>query len=183
MRCVWSEWLGWCREGWWSVGWEWVLASLADENIAQIKINSPLHKCQGMVSITPIKVNDVVLNSVYWERGRQQLWHLAFRGEMVNKMWRAVAFIGLWADDGESGRDAEGSIRLQGMLRGDSKSALLHNDVATCKVVSYSATSLQTYVSVCCSMSIIKADWIKSIFCIQSDQLRLTHWTVSTQST
>ena len=105
------------------------LACLADENIEQIKINSPLHKCWGMVSITPIKVNDAILNGIYWERGRQHLWHLAFGGETVNMMWQLVAFIGLWADDGEDGRDAEGSIRLNGMLRRDSKSAPLHNDV------------------------------------------------------
>ncbi len=40
---------------------------------------------------------------------------------MVNKMWRSVAFIGLQANDGESGHDVEGSIRLQGMVRRDSK--------------------------------------------------------------
>lgn len=66
---------------------QWVPARLADKIIAGIKINNPLHKCCGIMSITPIKVNDVVLNSIYWERGRQQLWHLAFRGEMVNMMW------------------------------------------------------------------------------------------------
>lgn len=141
MRCIWSKWLGWYRDGWWNSGWERVLASLADEIIAEIKINSPLHKCLGIISITPIKVNDVVLNCIYWERGRQQLWHLALRGEMVNKMWRPVAFIGLRADDGESGRDVEGSIRLQGTLRRDCKSSLLHNNVAHAKLFFIHATT------------------------------------------
>lgn len=39
--------------------------SYGDKIIAEIKINSLLHKCWGIMSITPIKVNDVVLNSIY----------------------------------------------------------------------------------------------------------------------
>lgn len=45
--------------------WEWVLASLADKVIVEIKINSPLHECWRIMSITPIKVNDVILNNIY----------------------------------------------------------------------------------------------------------------------
>lgn len=60
---------------------------------------------------------------------------------MVNKMWRPVAFIGLRADDGESGRDVEGSIRLQGTLRRDCKSSLLHNNVAHAKLFFIHATT------------------------------------------
>lgn len=174
MRCIWSKWLGWRRDAWWSVGWEWVLARLADEMITEIKINSPLHECWGIISITPIKVNDVVLNGIYWERGRQQLWHLAFGGEMVNKMWRLVAFIGWRADDGESGCDAEGSIRLQGMLRRDCKSFLLHNNVAHAKlffIQPQACRQMQVKASVSCSL--VKGDWIKTIIPIQSEQLRL----------
>ncbi len=130
MRCIWSKWLGWYRNGWWTPELEWVLASLADKIIAEIKINSPLPKCWGIMSITPIKVNDVILNNIYWERGKQQLWHPAFRGEMVNKMWRPVALIGLWADDGESGCDGE-----EGMLRSDCKSSSLHNNAACARKV------------------------------------------------
>lgn len=53
---------------------------------------------------------------------------------MVNKMWRLVAFIALRADDSESRRDVEGSIRLQGILSRNCKSSSLHNNVAYAKL-------------------------------------------------
>ena len=42
--------------------WNW---DLADKIIAEIKINNPLHKCGEIMSITPIKLNDVLLNNIY----------------------------------------------------------------------------------------------------------------------
>jgi len=45
---------------------------------------------------------------------------------MVKKTLQ-LAFIGLRADNGESGHEVEGSIRLKGMLWRDCKHSLLHN--------------------------------------------------------
>lgn len=60
---------------------------------------SPAQVRGGIMSTTPIKVNDVLLKHIYWESGRQQLWDLAFGKATVNKTERWVAFIGFESGD------------------------------------------------------------------------------------
>lgn len=58
-----GKWLGWCRDA--SRNMELVHNGLADKIIAGIKINNLLHKCGGIMSTTPIKINDVLLKHIY----------------------------------------------------------------------------------------------------------------------
>lgn len=97
MSRIYGKWLGWCRDASWNM--ELVHNGLADKIIAGIKINNLLHKCGGIMSTTPIKINDVLLKHIYWESARQQLRDLTFRKATVNRMQCWVAFIGFESDD------------------------------------------------------------------------------------